>query len=624
MMAPGNERLREVWGTTQDNLETAVGTAYSSWTRFNRAYLEPCVGSVTTCATRCGAGVQVCFGRKPSRHGRGRRGHRGAGRGGVGGGLLRGNSGGGIIGGSGSGGIGAGGDGDGEGSYFNSGRRDSFNIFYDTYDEDVMFGRDELERLLNSQDEYSDEYYYDDDDSEYHDDDGYNSDDDNENGEEYDEEEEGDTVTTEAVSEEDKNAASTSTPENAEVTTVPAAPPLDKMKGKSKPRSESSLDPLSRPSRRKVIRQQPTREGEMAILPKRRTRSDTEDPSSSNRQQNSGRRHGSGNGKRRTSHRLPHHDMAVEPPVQDQMIGMQPPHQRLLHESQSRISEFWKTLFPNSGNISLGNTSSDRRESGITSSFWLWNNSRNKNSSADADNNISGYDATEDFNYRIVLNPQDAPQAQGSIWNKWFGQTSTPNQSAAATGHAQGGKSRKSSRGHASRRGARSSFSHQQHQQDRRRSSSSARASGGPPPSGASSTTSRARSSTKSSVQSSETYRSRRELLSDVESADAQMVSDNFASSLVYGAGGADASSGAESAKSFSLSNEPSQDGEEDSIISHPAAPGSAEGSNAGTLKILPDDVLSNYNDEHSNDDADDEEFGELVSSATVTEDPRK
>lgn len=107
-MDPGNERFREVWGNTQDNLETAVGTAYSSWTDFQRAYLTPAYKSASSCLSQTVQnGLVCCFGSRMAA---------------------------------------------GRGHYYNSSRRDSFDIFYDMYDDEV-YGRDELERLLSAHDD---------------------------------------------------------------------------------------------------------------------------------------------------------------------------------------------------------------------------------------------------------------------------------------------------------------------------------------------------------------------------------------------------------------------------------------------------------------------------------------
>lgn len=120
-MDPGNERFREVWGNTQDNLETAVGNAYSSWTGFQRSFLVPTWKSVSSCVNQSlQNGMICCFGSRV-----------------------------------------------GSRSYYNSSRRDSFDIFYDMYDDEV-YGRDELERLLSAHDNdvVFDEENTDDDDAE--------------------------------------------------------------------------------------------------------------------------------------------------------------------------------------------------------------------------------------------------------------------------------------------------------------------------------------------------------------------------------------------------------------------------------------------------------------------------
>lgn len=87
--------MQDVWESTQENLENAVGSAYSGWNRAWYQYLEPLGQSVKKGATAC---FGPCCG-----HRKGRR----------------------------------------------NNRRDSFDIFFDMYDDDDAFGRDELERLLN-------------------------------------------------------------------------------------------------------------------------------------------------------------------------------------------------------------------------------------------------------------------------------------------------------------------------------------------------------------------------------------------------------------------------------------------------------------------------------------------
>lgn len=111
-MDPGHDRrLRDVWGNTQDNLESAVGTAYTSLTGFHRAFVQPAYKSVVAKTKSTAQSTVVCC-------------------------------------------CGAAGLGKRNGNYHNSNRRDSFDIFYDLY-EDEVYGRDELDRLLNSQ--FSDE-----------------------------------------------------------------------------------------------------------------------------------------------------------------------------------------------------------------------------------------------------------------------------------------------------------------------------------------------------------------------------------------------------------------------------------------------------------------------------------
>lgn len=97
MQSSCDESIRLAWTTTQENLETAVGTAYSGWTRFNAGYVRPVLESVRGC-------FASCLGR--------------------------------------------------------TGRRGSFSqdFFFDMYDDDEAFGRDELERLLNEdRPEYTDD-----------------------------------------------------------------------------------------------------------------------------------------------------------------------------------------------------------------------------------------------------------------------------------------------------------------------------------------------------------------------------------------------------------------------------------------------------------------------------------
>lgn len=91
-----DRRLREVLDTTQENLEVAVGAAYSRWTELRVRYVEPCVQSVSACC------LGQCLG-----------GHR-----------QQGNN-----------------------------RRESFDFFFDRYDEEDLYAPDEMERLLDSEEE---------------------------------------------------------------------------------------------------------------------------------------------------------------------------------------------------------------------------------------------------------------------------------------------------------------------------------------------------------------------------------------------------------------------------------------------------------------------------------------
>ncbi|CAN6674563.1 hypothetical protein TRVA0_056S00870 [Trichomonascus vanleenenianus] len=93
-MESGNDRrIREVWETTQENLETAVGNAYSGGTRIYNRYIIPAQQSVFSC-------FACCCGGRPRRRG------------------MR--------------------------------RRESVDIFFDMYDDDDAFGHDELERLIDA------------------------------------------------------------------------------------------------------------------------------------------------------------------------------------------------------------------------------------------------------------------------------------------------------------------------------------------------------------------------------------------------------------------------------------------------------------------------------------------
>ncbi|VVT46562.1 uncharacterized protein SAPINGB_P001275 [Magnusiomyces paraingens] len=628
MISPANERLREVWGTTQDSLETAVGSAYSSWTRFQRAYVGPCWSSTTTCATRCGTGVRVCFGHKPDRRRR-RSSRRGA--------RTRGNS---LLSRlpdelSRSGGVGvgvSGGDGelrpgdDGNDEFFNRGRRDSFNIFYDTYDSDEMFGRDELERLLNSQSEYSSEY--DDEDDEY-------DEEDDEDGESYHD--------------------LTDNEENSEAPRIPL--------------QQQVAPPRAPYTPHGVISAQPQKKSEMSTSGTKPPSSLSSEPPKTNQP----KRH------RRRNHRRHHHhhrDMAVEPPLQDQMIDMQPPHQRLLHESQSRITEFWKTVFPpkhtvpshassasspgtgggSFGGGGIGNTNTGGDDgSSPQSSFWWWTWPQNHSTSSTGvlENSNRVDDTQDDFEYHIVLGPQ-GPQEQNSrttnrygattsnsIWTRIFGHPQQTTGTIQGSGSsAAGSKSRKSAkaRGKTRVRAAQASF---EAQQQRRgswpRHGSWSQSDGGSQDLFRTMGT-RERSSTKSSVQSSETYRSRRELLSDVESADAQMVSDNFASSLVYGS-----TSNPGSTKSAEVlvnddddeneaktsgkikegpidSSEDLKDKMHEKLESGPTAEGSVlqVDENNGGGEVKDNTIKPNVENFSGNHDDDGEEFGELMSAPTI------
>lgn len=104
--------MQEVWESTQENLENAVGTAYSGWTRVYYQYIVPCNQTVTSC-------FGACCGRRKNR---------------------------------------------------SNIRRDSFDIFFDMYDDDDVFGRDELERLLNEEDDGQRNENDNDNDEEYNDD----------------------------------------------------------------------------------------------------------------------------------------------------------------------------------------------------------------------------------------------------------------------------------------------------------------------------------------------------------------------------------------------------------------------------------------------------------------------
>lgn len=104
-----NERIREVWETTQENLETAVGTAYSGWQGFYVRQVEPFGHQVSSwLKVYCFCCFPANRKRPPNK------------------------------------------------------RNNSVDIFFDMYDEDEAIGRDELERLLGSgagRDWYNSEYY---------------------------------------------------------------------------------------------------------------------------------------------------------------------------------------------------------------------------------------------------------------------------------------------------------------------------------------------------------------------------------------------------------------------------------------------------------------------------------
>lgn len=95
MQSSRDESIRLAWATTQENLENAVGSAYSRWNRLNAGYVQPAFESIGSC-------FLSCFGRSNY--------------------MSRNN------------------------------RRGSMDFFFDMYDDGDAFGRDELERLLNEED----------------------------------------------------------------------------------------------------------------------------------------------------------------------------------------------------------------------------------------------------------------------------------------------------------------------------------------------------------------------------------------------------------------------------------------------------------------------------------------
>jgi hypothetical protein len=107
----------------------------------------------------------------------------------------------------------------------------------------------------------------------------------------------------------------------------------------------------------------------------------------------------------------------------------------------------------------------------------------------------------------------------------------------------------------------------------------------------------RTRSSTKSSVQSSETYRSRRDLFSDEEYEDAQMVADNFAATLVFGRG-----------KSDSINSGPSDEALRDEELQVERQEEAEIEQKRSAAQLKAKDLGLNVDDElHSDHEADDE-----------------
>lgn len=66
MESHNERRLRQAWETTQDNLELAVGSAYSRWQRINTEHVEPCCLSLRGCFGACIGQTAGLFGRHDS------------------------------------------------------------------------------------------------------------------------------------------------------------------------------------------------------------------------------------------------------------------------------------------------------------------------------------------------------------------------------------------------------------------------------------------------------------------------------------------------------------------------------------------------------------------------------
>lgn len=748
MQPASNPHFREVWSSTQDNLESAVGSAYSSWTQFENNYLGPCFSSVSGCFSRTGEGLLICFGlddetqHERQRQNRVKRARAISEARRIGelppdaqnlkygttiegdaipprprrtGSDLRTYTGSGAYPNSGgpSGITGASSAAQREyylkhngrsgfwskvfclpqapQSHYNSSRRDSFDIFYDTYDDNEMFGRDELERLLTTDDHENGQYYgYDygtessgvltsDDDNQerYHDttensddyydySDQYYDDEDHHNGD-Y-EEEYHDEAQCKIDPNDDAKAGATTTEHDtklgtsSEIIDFPHPKPDLKLKTQGLSPTKHALGKKQKRRRkrrdsRRVISQEPTVKDEM-MMPESANLDDSGSVRHHTRDRDGKHRHGKGTAvhskKKQRTRYSDMAGMAVEAPVQEPLLLTMQPHQRILRESQSRLSRFWKTVFPkstshgyNSSNISRRSTYQESPDPTTLHSFrdigpsswwptaWLHDHrpapgtvSQNPSTSVSRvasftdnaslnqnqnQNQLALYDPVTDtgsadnfnYTYRINLIPQydmltAAAARRSSSWGSVFTSLFGRGSSAAPDSSDQAGTIIPAFSGETTKQTE--ELLQEQYQERERRhrkperqkgkrggivgnsgvyrkkkySGSSANSIGSatsmilgspprrhprtslPLPSKTSSQSlkgppfntsaydqrrGRARSSTKSSSHSSETYRSRNDLLSDVESVDAQMVSDNFANSLVYG--GISSSSGA-------------------------------------------------------------------------------
>lgn len=358
MDPPGNNNLyiREVWGDTQDHLESAVGTAYTSCTSFYQQTVLPVFGSISTCFQRSGEGCLVCLlGPKKSRLRREKIKRRRklleeARRAGAAKGILH--------------------NGNNNPSGPSSGKQKGTGRFYDIYDDEDdesndLYSPDELEGLLNTQ-----EYDY------YYDDSSYDSSDDDYDSSSSDSSFEGTQKTgqtakvkryrddesdsgissygsldslTAGQNTNEKKSKQKRRNNNEVITTPPQAHP-DTIIGpvRYNPK-QSALDKKSYSKIRASESNENPESGEQSKSKgKSKSHSALDDDISTSKQHN--KHHHSKRPKKKSKSKrtgFVHSDLNIESPVHNsKLISSMQPHQRIINESQSRLSEFWKTVFP--------------------------------------------------------------------------------------------------------------------------------------------------------------------------------------------------------------------------------------------------------------------------------------